>query len=122
LAVLLGGACSTRGSGPDSIEVGGACDPNGDFNGCEEACFDSARTCVFRCTSDGDCPTGSACTAIRLPDDDQSNVCLPLCSTVPCPGYEQGLCCGAVARVSGMGLVNVCFTASSGQGFACGGI
>ena len=53
LAALLP-ACTTRGTGPESAEVGGQCDPNGDFDWCETECLEIARMCVFRCQVDAD--------------------------------------------------------------------
>ena len=115
LALLLT-ACSVRGTGPSSIEVGGGCEKDDALKGCEETCLTSpVKMCVFACKADSDCPTGSACSNVKF-SSSTNNICLPLCSTVTCAAYSQalqGLCCVTLQHATG-GAVDVCYVASSG--------
>lgn len=124
--VLLGQGCnSTRGTGPDSIEVGAQCDEARDWT-CEEVCLAGPSMCVFRCRSDLDCPAGSVCSGLYDSTSTAANrmyYCLPECATAPCEDYAQGLCCGTLLRSDQTRRVEVCYkpgpVAGGGQPFDC---
>jgi hypothetical protein len=125
-AVLALAACSpTRGTGPNSIEVGGQCDEARDWT-CEEVCLAGPSMCVFRCRTDSDCPAGSVCSGLFDSTSTAANrmyYCLPECATAPCGDYAQGLCCGTLLRSDQKTRVNVCYKAGplagGGQPFDC---
>jgi len=95
LTVLVGlGAapvgCGTDDVGPESKMVGGRCTTDGD---CVQRCLVDAAAfpggyCTVSCTSNRDCPAGSACVAR------ERGICLATCTVAAdCEDYGAGYAC-----------------------------
>lgn len=103
LVSLIAAGCG--GVGPGGREVGGACQTDRD---CTRTCFagDShypGGICSARCTSDAQCPGGTACV------DDLGGICAVLCSGAnSCSGFGRGFQCDSENRRGAPGEVTVC--------------
>lgn len=116
-ALALG--CSTRGTAPDSIEVGQSCASGGSIDPCEEICVTNLDLCTFVCNSSADCPLGSACIEVKLTASNQ-NICLPMCYWGGgCGSYAQGFCCASVKRAEVAANVEVCMGVKAFPQYTC---
>jgi hypothetical protein len=97
LAMLT--SCGGSIAGPESTIVGAACTAD---NQCSQQCLDNERhfpggMCTIACSSDADCPSGSACI------DEEGGVCIVTCSVdADCAGFGRGFACDSEARVNGV--------------------
>jgi hypothetical protein len=110
LVVLLGlcaapVACGTDDVGPESRMVGGRCTTNND---CVTRCLVDATDypggyCTVGCTTNGDCPAGSACVAR------EGGVCMATCRvSADCEDYGAGYQCTAQTSQSSGGAPLTC--------------
>ncbi len=97
LLLLVLGAISCSGAGPDSPLVGGACATDID---CERRCthendFGSGM-CTVSCATDNDCPEGAVCL------EAEGGICAVSCATDrDCADFGRAFVCRPKKRRSG---------------------
>jgi hypothetical protein len=110
LAVLIGlvgapAGCGTDDVGPESQMVGGRCTTDHD---CVRRCLVDPTAfpggyCTVSCTSNGDCPAGSACVAR------EGGICLATCkAAADCADYGAGYTCAPQTSQSAGGDPRAC--------------
>lgn len=106
IALVALGACGS-GVGNDGAIVGGACAVNNECD-IDSRCLTGAGFpggyCARTCTSDEDCPEGSACA------DEEGGVCMVACGGSGECRSDEGYECVERAARDGAGATMVCAT------------
>jgi hypothetical protein len=97
-------SCGEDDVGPQSHMVGGRCVADSDcINRCVKGTEFPGGYCTVPCTTDNDCPGGSACAASN------GGVCLATCqTTTDCKDYGTAYQCNRLSRAGGGTGVLVC--------------
>lgn len=104
-ALSLAFAAGCSGVGPGGRTIGAACSTDRD---CTNRCVTGDRhypggICSLSCTSDAQCPAGSACI------DDSGGICMATCqNNSDCSAFGRGFLCDRENRVGASGEVSVC--------------